>query len=65
LDNAVYEAGNAYELASFSMQKENAAEVAKAKEADRAAVLEERKMQDLERGDAEAMLADEEMDLHT
>jgi hypothetical protein len=47
------------------MQKENAAEVAKAKEADRAAVLEERKMQDLERGDAEAMLADEEMDLHT
>lgn len=65
LDHAVYEAGNAYELAAFAMQKENAAEVAKAKEAERAAVLEARAMKELERGEAEELLADEETDLHT
>lgn len=38
-DTAVYEAGKVYSLADIAMQQENAAEVAKAKAAERELVL--------------------------
>jgi len=44
------EADTLYNVTSVEMQKENAAEVAKAKEAARLALIEERKVYEVERG---------------
>lgn len=50
LEAAFAEADTAYDLASVQQQKENAAEVAKAKDAERAALLIARAQTEVERG---------------
>lgn len=45
------EADSAYQLASIAMANENAAELAKAKEAERAALLEQRAEREIQRGE--------------